>query len=179
MRLHSICPESWIRRRRGGSKGRRGTLAEMTSSARMQRSEVLSEQLLITRIITAVVLALLLILGAAGASHSESEGPSTSPLLVNALVDPHVTVGESGSAVDEHLAGSANDETTGVLVGAALCALGVLCGLVLVIFARMLSRRRGVVYLAPRWAALSLVPVRIIVARTGALSLTQLGLSRT
>ncbi|MFS2280639.1 hypothetical protein V2S04_07420 [Microbacterium sp. OR21] len=151
----------------------------MISSARTQRLEILSQRLLITRIITALVLALLLILSAAGASHSESEGTWTSPLLVNALVDPHVTVGEGGSTIDEHLAGSADDESTGILVGAALCALGVLCGLVLVIFARMLSRRRGVVYLAPRWAALSLVPVRLIAAPTGALSLTQLGLSRT
>lgn len=99
--------------------------------------------------------------------------------MASTLLDPHVAPGDSGTSVDEYLTGAADAGTAGVLVGAALCALGVLCGLVLVIFARMLSRRRGVVYLAPRWAALSLVPVRIIVARTGALSLTQLGLSRT
>lgn len=151
----------------------------MMSSTQVQPSKVLSEQLLITRIITAVGLALLLLLGAAGASHSESEGASSSLLMASTLLDPHVAPGDSGTSVDEYLTGAADDGTAGVLVGVALCALGVLCGLVLVIFARMLSRRRGVVYLAPRWAAPSLVPARIIVAPTGALSLTQLGLSRT
>lgn len=178
MRFHSICLESWIRVHGGDSEGRHGTLGEMISSAQVQPSRVLSEQLLITRIITAVGLALLLLLGAAGASHSESEGASSSLLVASTLLDPHVASGETGSTVDEHLE-AADASMAGVLVGAALCALGMLCGLVLVIFARMVSRHRGVAYLAPRWMALSLVPVRIIVARAGTLSLAQLGLSRT
>lgn len=151
----------------------------MIPSARMQRSQARNEQLLITRIITAVVLALLLLLGAVGASHSEIEGASSSPLMVSTLLDPHVTSGEDGGAVTEQLAGAADDKTAGILVGAALCAFGVLCGLVLAIFARMLWHRRGAIYLTPRWAVLSLVPVRIIAARHGSLSLTQLGVSRT
>lgn len=178
MRFHSICLESWIRVHGGDSESWHGSIGEMVPSAQVQPSRVLSEQLLITRIITAVGLALLLLLGAAGASHSESEEASSSLLVASTLLDPHLASGEPGSTVDEHMA-AADASTAGVLVGAALCALGLLCGLVFVIFARMVSRRRGVAYLVPRWMALWLVPVRIIVARTGALSLTQLGLSRT
>lgn len=134
------------------------------------------DRLVITKIVTALGILMLLLLGAADASHSEAVDASASQ-GVAALVDAHTVVPGDGVAEEEAVV--AVDQISGLLAGAAVCALGVLCGLALVIFARQWLRRRGLVSRAPSWPVLvpsfghTAVPYRFT------LSLTQLGISRT
>lgn len=151
----------------------------MALSLRTRRAEDSREGLLITRIITALVLALLLLLGAFGTAHSESEGSSASSPWVTTSVDAHVTAGVEPDAATDPVGVFATAETGGVLVGAALCALGVLCGLALVIFVRRLLRHPAPAFRSRREAPRAPLAARIVTDRATALSLTQLGLSRT
>lgn len=148
----------------------------MVSSARTPRSVMLSERLLIMRFITSVGLALLLMMGIAAASHLEGKGTAPVPLVISALVDPHIDPAAPDSEV------SVIAEVTlqpDALAGVALCVLGVLCGLVFLVLARLMWRSRppSVTEWQPLHA-LSLLasPAR---PRVSALSLPQLGLSRT
>lgn len=156
----------------------------MISSARNPQSAMLAERLLITRIITSLGLTLLFMLGIAGAGHGESEGAPPVSLAMTALVDPHVDLLSHGPAAAshgaEHEVFSSGLQESSALMGAALCMLGMLCGLVFAVLIRGLWRGRTPPdrgSLLPR--VLSLLPASVARPRATVLSLTQLGLSRT
>ena len=142
---------------------------------------MLGERLLIMKLITSVGLAVLLLLGVAAAGHSESDGSASVPLPVTVLVDPHVdAVGnEAEGAKTEHAAVVAGSQGTSALAAAALCILGVLCGLVFAVIVRRLWARRTPPdsTLRPRPHSLMVLPLAR--PRATSLSLTELGLSRT
>lgn len=151
-------------------------------SCSAQRSAMLSEQLLIMRLITTVGMALLLLLSVAGAGHSESDGSASVPLTVTALLDPPVdplSRDEPVSVATEHAAVVGGSAGSSALVGAALCILGVLCGLVFMVVPRRLWSRRALPDRGLRPRALSILPPPVAHPRATVLSLTQLGLSRT
>ena len=134
---------------------------------------ILSERLLITRIITSVALALLLIVGAWMASHTEPEAGAPASSSVAEHVDAHIAPSTSGVPVIDQ------GTTTPTLMGVAVCVLGVLCGLLLVAVNRWLHRTRKPQperSLLPLLRALLPAPA---LPRAGALSLTQLSVSRT
>lgn len=153
----------------------------MASSTRIQHAGLLNERLLIMRFITAIGMAFLLLFGVAGAIHSDADGSAPAPPLVM-TVDAHdPSVDSRAAAIDEGRTVVANDpHGDGAFFGAALCALGVLCSLVLgaVMLLRLRLRclplDRG-----PRARPLSSFPVPLVRVRETVLSLTQLGLSRT
>ena len=164
-----------------GATSPQGKLQAMSSSSSAQRSAMLSERLLIMKLITSVGLALLLLLGVAAAGHAESDEAASVPLAVTVLVDPHANAlgDEAAGAIAEHAAVVDGSPGTSALAGAALCILGVLCGLVFAVFTRRMWRRpalpdRG---LRPHAAALPCFPV--VRLRATVLTLTQLSLSRT
>lgn len=137
---------------------------------------MLSERLLITRIITSLGLALLLTLGLAATAQVQATAAAPVALVVTGLADPHVAP-VTTDAVQEAVAGDPAGQN--MLVGAALCVLGVLCGLTLIAALRGSSRRHLLPALgvAPRLRSPARAPTNRL-GRTG-LSLTRLGLSRT
>lgn len=137
-------------------------------------SRMLSERMLITKIITSATLAFFLILGAWASTRSEPEAGAPVPLSVE-LIDSHVeapapavqTIGSTYLGTDS-------------LLGIAVCAFVVLCGLLLVLMVTnwFHSRRR------PTYASAALAMTRVLLPapplpRKVALSLTQLSISRT
>lgn len=141
---------------------------------------MLSERLLIARLITSAGLALLLMVGIAAMDHTESEGPAPVSLAAIALLDPHDDpLGDEPGDVVKHGAAVADPAAASALVGAALCILGVLCGLVFVVAAGRLWNRRALPSRSVQPRAPSIFPCPIVRPRATALSLTQLGLSRT
>lgn len=155
----------------------------MIPTTRTQHNTVLSERLLITRIITGLGLALLLMLGIAAAGHLETDGTTPVPLGMSALLDPHVEP-LSDSDTDPSVAGERQAVVGGssgasALMGAALCVLGVLCGLVFVVLAHRLWRRRVLPERGIWPRILSLFPHPSTFSRVSLLSLTQLSISRT
>jgi hypothetical protein len=151
----------------------------MMSSARNPRSVTLNEQLLIMRLITSVGLALLLMLGLAATAHTELEGAAPVPLVVSGLMDPHVVEPVAETTAEHEAVADSSWSGSNVLVGAALCVFGVLCGLTFMVALRRLWRRRmpPVLGAAPRMR--SLIPASAAQAHPIVFSLTQLGLSRT
>lgn len=145
----------------------------MISAARTQDAVILSERLLITRIITSVALALLLIVGAWMATHTEPETAAPPASSVAEHVDAHIAPIAAGTPVMDQGTGSPT------LLGVAVCVLGVLCGLLLVVVNRWLHRarrpqpERG---LSPLLRALLPAPAP---PRAVAFTLTQLSISRT
>ena len=142
---------------------------------------MLSERLLIMRLITSVGLALLLVLGVALAGHLESDESAPAPLSASVLLDPHLAPlsDEPPTAVAGPVAGVGGSPGANTLVGAALCMLGLLCGLAFAVLARRLLRHDARLHrgLRPRMSSPSLVPV--MSRPVTVLSLTQLSLSRT
>ncbi|MCC4268925.1 MULTISPECIES: hypothetical protein [Microbacterium] len=155
----------------------------MTPTTRTQRAAVLSERLLITRIVTALGLALLLMLGIAAAGHLETDGTTPVPLGMSALVDPHVEPLSGGAtdARDGREQQTVVGESSGAsaLMGAALCVLGMLCGLVLAVLTYRLWRSRVLPDRGIWPRVLSLFPHPSTISRVSILSLTQLSISRT
>ena len=150
----------------------------MVSSARTPRSVTLNEQLLIMRLITSVGLALLLMLGLAATAHTEADGSTPVPLVISGLMDPHVEPVADAPAEHEAVAGGGFSGSN-ALVGAALCMLGVLCGLTFMVVLRGLWRRRMPPVLGDGPRRPSLLPAPAARAHPIVFSLTQLGLSRT
>ncbi len=150
----------------------------MVSSARTPRAATLNEQLLIMRLIASVGLALLLMLGLAATGHTDADGPTPVPLVISGLMDPLVEPMADSPAEHEAFAGGGTSGPNAV-VGAALCMLGALCGLTLVVVLRGLWHRRTPPLLgdAPRMP--SLLPAPAARPHPIVFSLTQLGLSRT
>ncbi|CDK01727.1 MULTISPECIES: hypothetical protein [Microbacterium] len=137
-------------------------------------SSILSERLLITKIITSVALAFFLILGAWVSTHSEQEAAAPVPVGV-ALIDSHV---EAPAPAVQTIVSTYSG--TDSLWGIAVCAFGVLCGLLLVLMATNWFHSRG----RPTHANVALAMTRVLLLapplpRKVALSLTQLSISRT
>lgn len=153
-----------------------GRLWGMVSLAQTPRSVMLNERLLIMRLITSIGLALLLMLGLAAAGHLEGEGSAPVPLVVSALVDPHVDPVASDSEPQTVAEGTAQSDT---LAGLALCVLGVLCGLIFFVLTRLLRQRRPSVTSERQPRHALLLPAPFARPRVSVLSLPQLGLSRT
>jgi hypothetical protein len=147
----------------------------MVSSARTPRSVTLNEQLLIMRLITSVGLALLLMLGLAATAHTEADGSTPVPLVISGLMDPHVEP-VAGAPVEHEAVAGGVASGPNALVGAAL---GVLCGLTLMVVLRGLWRRRMPPVLGDGPRMPSLLPAPVARAYPIVFSLTQLGLSRT
>lgn len=145
----------------------------MISAARTQKAVILSERLLITKIITSVALALLLIVGAWMATHTETGTVAPTASSVTEHVDAHIApLAADAPAIDQGAAAPA-------LLGVAVCVLGVLCGLLLVVVNRwLLGARRP----QPE-PGLSLLLRALLPApappRAAAFTLTQLSISRT
>lgn len=152
---------------------------EMTSSDSNRAIVLVSDKLMITKIITGIGLALLLILGASLGGHQEAS-PST-PLMASMALSPPssntaaFSDGGESVAVDGAIREGVIDS---VMLGVAGCLLGFVCCLVVLIVARSLSTR---VTLRP----LGRLPRSLFSAgATGrpfgtTLSLTQLSISRT
>lgn len=148
----------------------------MTLVTRPPRSVSRREQLVITKIVTTLGVLILLLLGAAGSLHSEATGTSASPVMA-VPVDAHTVA--AGDGIAEGEVAVTADQISGLLAGAAVCALGVLCGFALVIVVWQMLRRRGLVSRDPSWAVLVPSFHHTAVPSRSALSLTQLGISRT
>ena len=146
----------------------------MVSSAWAQRAEVLSERILIMKIVTSEVLAFLLIVGAWVSTHSDQEASAPVPIGVE-LIDAHV---EAPAAAAPTIVSTSLG--TDSLLGVGMCALGVMCGLLLVLIASRWFHSGG----RPVYARLPLALTRVLLStpalpRKAALSLTQLNISRT
>ena len=134
---------------------------------------ILSERLLITRIITSVVLALLLIVGAWLATHTEPEVAAPTASSVAEHVDAHIAPIAAGTQVIDQ------GTMSPAILGVAVCVLGVLCGLLLVVVTRWMHRTRRpqpTQGLLPLLRALLPTPAA---PRATAFTLTQLSISRT
>ena len=146
----------------------------MIAPVSTQPSTILSERLMITKIITGVTLAFFLILGAWVSTHSYQEAGAPAPVGVE-LIDSHVE-GPAPSVqtiVSTYLG-------TNSLLGVGVCALGVLCGVLLVLIVSRWFHSRG----RPIYVRRPLASTRVLLAtstppRKAALSLTQLSISRT
>jgi len=145
----------------------------MISATRTQDAVILSERLLVTRIITSVGLALLLIVGAWMSTHTEPEAAAPTTSSVTEHMDAHIAPIAAGTPVIDQ------GTTNSTLLGVAVCVLGVLCGLLLVAVTRWLHRTRQP---QPERGLLPLLRVLLPAPappRVAAFTLTQLGISRT
>jgi hypothetical protein len=146
----------------------------MVASTHSQMSVGWSERLLITRIITSVGLALLLVIGAWSATHAEqqdSENGAAAPIV--ALVEMHLGVPDTSTdSIGQTAEGT-------LMLGAATCILGVLCGLLLVVvnwLLRFLGRATARGSMSPLTRVVRPAPV---IPRAATFSIAQLGISRT
>lgn len=147
-------------------------LSKMFSSDRPQHSSMLSERLLITRIITSLAVIFLLVLGVWAAIHPE---PESAGWYTGAVA----VVGDQSTAPPDGETMTAAPLGADAVFGAVTCLLGVLCGLVLIARTVRLLRRMTL-----REMSVSPPHVRIQLTLPGrphaaALTLAQLGLSRT
>lgn len=130
---------------------------------------VLSERHTTTRIIMSVVLALLLVLGAWGATHIEPEASSVAG-VTESVADP--------SAVSDTPA--VTEASGAVGFGLAACLLGALCGLLLIVsFLRLRGRRPPGIVTAGTRRVLWLVRASSPERHSTPLTLSQLSISRT
>ncbi|CAH0151656.1 hypothetical protein SRABI76_00807 [Microbacterium oxydans] len=128
------------------------------------------ERALAARIVTALGLALLLVVGAWSTSHGDAQSPATICL----------GSGASASAADTTDAGH-HDEISAIDVlssDAAVCAVAALCCIALVLLLRRLRTARGSALLG-RTPRLRPITRAGPVHRIPALTLTQLSVSRT
>lgn len=126
--------------------------------------------MLVARIITAVGLALLLVVGAWSTSHGTADVHATLCLAAG-VSDPTSIASGTGSATDTPAVDAVSSD-------AALCLIAALCVVALVLlFRRLVDRRRGLLdTYAPRTTAPPRAGPRILVP---ALTLAQLSISRT
>lgn len=140
---------------------------------RISRSAETNESLLIMRLITNVALSLLLIFGIAAMTHSDTDGAGAAQRASTGFVHSTDSATVAGQDQEQIL-------TTPAIMEAALCALGILCGLTaLVLILRVLRRPRisSILHAGPLFfPSMTASGAR---PRATALSLIQLGLSRT
>ena len=138
---------------------------------------MLNERLLITKIVTCLGLALLLVIGAWSAMHHEAENPAE----VAAAVPAVAAAEQSHPAVSDAFtlpSTSQVSQASGILLGVVGCALGVLCVLIMFVAVRrrLVRSPSHLIQLSPR---LPLPPIVSARPFTPPLSLAQLSLSRT
>ncbi|GEK86576.1 hypothetical protein [Microbacterium aerolatum] len=137
----------------------------------------LKDQLLIMRLIITVALSLLLLFGMATTSHSDAEGITPAQFTSSGVVDfaDSAEIPDLGSTQPFAISDGSN-----ALLGAAVCALGILCGLtaIVLLLRPLWTPRMSHVLCAKRSA---IPPLGAFGARTHttALSLIHLGVSRT
>lgn len=132
---------------------------------------MLSERLLITRIITSLGVVFLLVLGVWAATHTEPESASSYSSAVTVVVDEAAAAPAEATMMSGPLWADA-------VGGAVTCLLGVLCGLVLIALTVRLLRQTSLRELttSPRIRIQLTLPGR---SHAAVLTLAQLGLSRT
>jgi len=149
----------------------------MLASAQVQRKWLLPERMLIMRLITSMGLVLLLAAGIAAANHLETVGHSASAsVAATASLDPHASV--HGVPLHDSVAMDAAADGA-LLGGAALCLLGVLCGLVFFARTRTRRQRRPQRFVTTGSRISSPSFIAVVQPRSSALALSQMGLSRT
>ena len=132
---------------------------------------MLSERLLITRIITSLGVVFLLVLGMWAATHTE---PNSSGSYSSAVA----VVTDEAAAVPAGATMTSGPGWVDAVFGAVTCLLGVLCGLALIALTVRLLRQAPLRALSrsPRMAIQLSLPGR---SDAAVLTLAQLGLSRT
>lgn len=153
----------------------------MLALSRDPVTTMLSERLLITRIITALGVALMLVIGVWSAAHAEADRASES---ASATVAEAVSASKGAASASDHptvvddTAGASAPDEPQTLLGLAACLLGVVCGIVLLSLLRRFGVHAGAGSIRRRPS-----PVTRIVARARAFvpapTLAQLALSRT
>lgn len=157
---------------------------DMLSSAPSRPLRILNERLLITKIITCLGLALLLVIGAWSAAHSEADGTvATAEVSTISSLDAASASTITGDAEALPLSGGTiplsawADEST-LLAGAVGCLLGIFCTILLVAFLRFFVLRRHPPLIGVVARAISAHVAPIAPARQP-LTLAQLSVSRT
>ncbi|MFJ6532813.1 hypothetical protein [Microbacterium sp. NPDC091662] len=124
-----------------------------------------------------MTLALLLILGFTVVAHGLTDGNGAAPSLAATAVD---AFDHAAAADQEHVPAAAADIGASTLAGAALCALGVLSALaVLLLRTRATQRRTPITRLRVGSGARCRSSASHLRPRVTAIPLLQLGLSRT
>lgn len=154
----------------------------MASLTRLPRAEKPAGQVLIMSLIISVCFAMLVTVGAACANYASAEEGTLTVATGVAPLNPQDVVGLSGetSELDGKSSETAvvSSSAPSLLAGAALCLLGVMCGLIFTI-ARALLLRCPRLHGSTQMPVLAVAPGLVARPRVSALSLTQLGLSRT
>jgi len=129
------------------------------------------------RLITTASLALLLLFAIAAPAHGAAEENGAAPSLAATAIDAF----DHAAAEDqEQIRAAAADIAASTLAGAALCVLGALCGLAAMLLQTRATQRRALVTrLRAGSGAHRRSPTSPPRPRVSALSLLQLGLSRT
>ncbi|WP_417508551.1 hypothetical protein [Microbacterium sp.] len=139
---------------------------------------LLAETSLITKIITGLGLALLLILGAwSGEIHESETSISTASLAGVPLPTQDLSsVGSAEAAAASTAIGEGSDDP--LMLGVAGCLLGIICCVLVLVLARILSVRAAprILFRLPRMLAFARATGRPV---TAPLSLAQLSISRT
>ena len=148
----------------------------------IHRSTATRDRPVIMRLITTVSLALLLLFAFAVTAHGDAGENGAAPSLAAVAIDAFDDAAfESTGELDEVQTQVALPSTgTSALVGTALCVLGVLCGLAaMLLLSRVLRRPGQPSTIRESSHTLPSVPASPLHPRVTAVSLIQLGLSRT
>lgn len=152
----------------------------MHRSPGILRPAVHAEQPVIMRIITTATLALLLLFAFAVTAHSDAGEDGSSPSLAALTVDAYDQAYDPPAAADqEQITTAAPTAGSASLAGVALCVLGVLCALAALLVVLRLSRRLARASHLRDLLRVHLPPASAPRPRVTAISLTQLGVSRT
>ncbi|MBM3714304.1 MULTISPECIES: hypothetical protein [Microbacterium] len=143
----------------------------MSIDARSRRSVLMKEHGAITRLITIIALGALMLLGFVALSHGDN-GPVSGTVVTASDAAPQ----EPGAPVSTSIIESGVYD---VSPGMALCVLGVVCGFVLYLVIHLLVRRQRAGLTL--WRALPPSFIHAVTVRRGghALTIAQLGISRT
>lgn len=143
----------------------------MSDDARSPRSARENKHGTITQFITIIALGALMLLGFVALSHSDN-GPASG---VVATASDAASQEPAASVVTSAVQASAYDASPGM----ALCVLGVVCGFVLYLVIHLLVRRGRVGLTLLRALPPSLIHAVVIRSGGHALTIAQLGISRT
>ncbi|AZS42000.1 hypothetical protein CVS54_03362 [Microbacterium oxydans] len=149
----------------------------------IHRSTATVDQPVIMRLITTVSLALLLLFAFAVTAHGDAGENGAAPSLAAAAIDAFddtAAIGADAETDEAQAQAALPVAVTSTLVGAALCILGVLCGLAaMLLLSRVLGRPGQFSTLRETPRALRSDPASPLHPCGTAVSLIRLGLSRT
>lgn len=160
----------------------------MRRSPGIHRSTAPVDRPVIMRLITTASLALLLLFAFAVTAHGDAGENGAAPSLAAASIEAFDDAVAADNAGVDNAAAVDQDQTpaalpaTGMsaLAGAAVCILGVLCGLAaMLLLSRVLRRPGQLSTLREKPHARPSAPASPLHPRVTAISLIQLGLSRT